>query len=209
MGRRAGSLLLVPALSLLSTACTARRAPGSGTGLEPARWGVYQATYTDPGTAPRHFRLWIYAEAPDRLHAEVLAPVGGPAVIVDAGQGRLAVTVPSERTAWVGEASAESLARIVGFPMGLRDLVGALLGADEPPGGGEVRVSRSPARDGGLPRALTLEASGRSLHLDLRRLRKLQGGGAGLGTGSPPGGIAVKPLEALSAEQGPALLPEP
>ena len=49
---------------------------------------VYRAELSRANEPARKARLLIWAEAPDKLHAELLPPVGGSPLTLDAGAGR-------------------------------------------------------------------------------------------------------------------------
>ena len=116
------------ALAATAVACSGHRRPqGGGGGAEPDRFGVYRARFVESGHSARKAKVFLFASLPDRLHAEVVPPVGGPALIIDGGHGRLAVTVNSRDAAWVGDAREDVLETILGFPVTLEALVSALL----------------------------------------------------------------------------------
>ena len=199
MFRRTGALCAI-ALAVVGAGCVGRhRAPRS------ERVGLYRGTYAESDGRSRSFRVLLFASLPDRIRAEILGPVGRPRLILDGGGGKLAVTLPGEHAAWVGPAGEDELERILGFPVALGDLVTAVLRGE--PWVGAVRMSRDPERSEGLPRSFSMELDGRSLRLDLQSTRKRRGGGA-LGTGAPPPGIEVQPMDELALEGGPPVLSE-
>ena len=204
MRRRVAALCAI-ALAGLSVACTARRQPAerAETG-QP--YGIYRATYGAPDEKPHSFRVLLYAALPDRLHAEVLPPVGGPRLVLDGGGGRLAVTLPGRDESWAGAASGEHVGRVLGFPLELHELVGAVLQGTSL--GGDVAMTRVPAAGGDLPRTFELRFEGRWLRLDLERRRRARGAAADMGTGTPPPGTEVHPLHELSVEIAPLGLGE-
>ena len=96
----------------------------------------------------------------------------------------------------------QEIGRILGFPISLDDLVGAVLRGAPPPG---VGMARAPDRSDGLPDSFELELGGRTLRLELQGSRKHRGNEA-LGTGAPPPGSEVSPLEDLVLDGDPVLL---
>jgi hypothetical protein len=137
----------------------------------------------------------LFAELPDRFHAEVLPPVGGPRLILDGGGGRLAVTFVRDGESFVGGPSRDVLERILGVRVEPDQLVRALLTGE---GDGEdLRVERSGPWLPGLPDRLALTAGQATLVLELKRLRPLDGDASQLGTGRPPDGTDVRPIEEL------------
>jgi hypothetical protein len=146
---------------------------------------------TDSGET-RKFRVVLFAELPDRIHAEVIGPLGSTQLILDGGDGVLAVTAVRRGIAWVGPSRPEALAAIVGVPLPLEQLVRALLI-------GEIdcddcRVLRSDEPPGTLPEQLEVRLAGNLLSLELKRLRALERGAEALGRGRPPDGVTVHPL---------------
>jgi hypothetical protein len=198
MPRTLAVVAIVLAASAL--ACPGKRGARSGPGVSDDHFGVYRARLVAPPDDSRKFKALLYAAPPDRLHAEILPPVGGPELILDGGDGRLAVTIASRDAAWVGAASAETLEAVLGFPVTLEGLVGALLEGRPLPS--PVELVRSPRDAPGLPRKLELRVDGRELRLELHRTRRRGNGGYPIGTGTPPPGVEVRPLEELLAEDG-------
>lgn len=189
-GRGATGLILLVALSL---ACAGRgeRLP-AGPDAGPLV-GLYKARLEEDGGRSERFRLLLFAAKPDRIHGEVLSPVGGPVLIFDGGAGKIAVTLVRDRVAFAGPAGPEVLEKLIGVPVRLEELVESLLS-----GGGhdETRtVLREPAGREGLPERFEIRAGGRSLRLQLKRLRALQRRDGGVGTGDPPAGMELLPLE--------------
>jgi len=146
---------------------------------------------TDEGET-RKFRVVLFAELPDRIHAEVIGPLGSTQLILDGGDGALAVTAVRRGLAWVGPSRPEALAAIVGVPLSLEQLVRALLI-------GEIvcddcRVLRTGRSLGTLPEQFEVRLAGNLLSLELKRLRALERGADELGRGRPPDGVSVHPL---------------
>jgi len=201
MLHRFPAFLILP-LALTFLACSAyHKEPGRGA---PKRcYGVYRGTFEDAEGRSRRFGVLLFAELPDRLHAEVLPPVGGALLILDAGGGLVSITLTREKTAWVGPAGSEVLEKVLGIRIGLEELVRSIL-KDEP-SRGAVHVSRTPPGRKGLPERLELRSEGRRLQLRLRKRRKLAPSSNGLGTGAPPDGVQVRPLEELGGDEGHSL----
>jgi hypothetical protein len=193
-------------LAATAVACVGHRRATGDPSRSTERYGVYRARLVERGETARRAKLLLFVAPPDRIHAEVLPPVGGAALILDGGQGRLAVTVSSRNASWVGEARPDVLETILGFPLTLEALVGSLL--EGTPLDGPVALSRLPRAGAGLPRSFSLAHAGRELTLELQRTRKRGRGVYPIGTGSPPPGGEVLPLEELVAEGGPFLFEE-
>jgi hypothetical protein len=186
------SLLLLVLLSALC-AC-AGRSPGFGDAAEAGPVGLYRARLEHPDGSSDRFKLLLYAALPDRLHGEVLAPVGGTVLIFDGGEGRMAVTFVRDRVSYVGPASPGNMEKLIAIPLELEALVRALLEGEEV--GGGLAVVREPDGEG-LPRRLELFSGDRGLRLELKRYRPLRAPAEALGTGRPPDGMEVHPLEQL------------
>jgi hypothetical protein len=187
------------AIALISCA-GARRGPT--TDLAPAETvGVYRAAVIDAEGHERKFRLLLFAAHPDRLHGEALSAVGTTEMIVDAGGGMMSVAFTRERVAYVGEASPEAMEKIIGVGLPLGGVVRSLLMGAAGEAGFEV--TRTPATGDGLPHSLEIAAAGGRLTLKLKRLRPLTSPPDELGTGSPPDGMTVLPLEDLEAVELP------
>jgi hypothetical protein len=184
-------------------ACGGHRAPHQAPSAESrsADVGIYRATLLRPGEDAVRFRAMVFAELPDRLHAEVLGPIGGVVLVIDAGAGRLAVTVPQQRLTFVGEANAGNTNRVVGIPLAPSEMVEALLVGEL--ARSDVEVRREPARNSALPRKLDVSVSGTTLRLELRTVERASLGRAA-GTGTPPPG--AEPLRLDSAESQDILL---
>ena len=76
-------LVLVLALSL--AACAGRRVPVSSVQDAGPAFGLYRARLEEAGGQSERFRLLLFAAAPDRIHGEVLSPMGTTALIFDGG----------------------------------------------------------------------------------------------------------------------------
>ena len=161
-------------------------------------FGLYKGRIEDGEGKPRRFRLLLYADLPDRIHGEVLSPLGTPQLIVDGGAGRLAVTFARQGESFVGPSTAEDLGRILGVRLGLHDLVHALLTGQCDSSDYHLERSGDPAPS--LPKTLSIRGRSSSLTLELRRLRPLAADPASLGTGRPPAGTTIQPLDDLAPE---------
>lgn len=140
---------------------------------------AYRGSVTSPGGKRVPFRAWVWAERPDRMHVEILPPLGGPEWIVDAGSGRLAVTEVGAGACFAGEETPGALSRWLGVPIDVPGLVASLVDAD-----------------GSFPEVYELRGDALG---ELRMERtgfRLAPRGA-LGRGEPPPEIHVAPLEEL------------
>ena len=148
-------------------------------------FGVYRGQVWPPEGGRVPFRAWIWADAPDRLHVEILPPVGGPSWIVDAGSGRLAVTDVEAATCWIGSETPGSIERWLGIATDVRGLISALL-----------------EDDGALPPAveLTGDALGR-LRMERSGYRVAPRGS--LGTATAPPGVDARPLDEIEGRAFP------
>jgi len=158
--------------------------------------GVYRARLTDESGGNKKFKLLIFAELPDRLHGEIISPIGSTVAIFDGGAGMLSVALLRERLAFVGSAGPTAMERVCGLPISLEDLVRGLL--EEDLRETDYLVMRTPSEDGGLPADLTITAGGQALYLALKRKQQVRGPTTSLGTGQPPAGLDIHPLEELS-----------
>jgi outer membrane biogenesis lipoprotein LolB len=184
-------------LSLLMAACAGGRRHVPDTEPDGATMGVYRARVEDAEGQSRRFRLLLYATLPDRIHAEILSPVGTTEVIIDGGGGRVAVTVPRDRVVYVGPGDPEALEKVLGVRLSLADLVRGLLGHEVDSSGYEV--DREPRGEVGLPEVLRIEGSGHRLTLRLKSRQPLRVSTATLGNGEPPAGMELRPLETLDS----------
>jgi hypothetical protein len=157
--------------------------------------GVYRARLEDPQGESRRFRLLLYATLPDRIHGEILSPVGTTEVIVDGGGGQVAVTLPRKRVSYTGSGDPEALEKILGVRLSLEELVRGLLGHEISDTG--YAVKREPAGSLGLPDELTIEGSGHRLSLRLKSTQPLRVSTETLGNGQPPPQMERLPLTTL------------
>ncbi len=198
MIRRA--VLLAAIAALAASACVGRRTGGPE---RTARVASYRASIETGSGEGRRFRLLLWVGEPGRLHAEALSPSGWPEVVLDAGGGRLSVSVPRRGRAYVGEGSAAIVERLLGAPLSIEDLTRAILGGEVRAAPG-VEIERIPAAGGGLPERMVIRAGGRGLRL-VRRGVRTAALGEGTGTGAPPAGLAVLPIESLGPDDLPGL----
>jgi len=160
--------------------------------------GQYKGRIEGSDGESRQFRLLLYAALPDRVHGEVLSPLGTVQLILDGGGGRLAITFVSDGVSFVGRARPAALVRILGVPLSLEELVrGLLTGEGE---NDEITLLRTGDRGPGLPVRLEIRTSSSSLELRLKRLRPARVLGPELGTGRPPANTEVLPIEELERE---------
>jgi len=181
--------------ALAAGGCSTRRPPNTVPTSEPSPIAVYRARLDDGAEGQRRFRIWLYAELPDRFHGEIISPVGTTELIVDAGDGRMAVAFVRDRVAFVGAADPAVLEGLMGIRAGLDDLVRALLVDGAQLAG--YRVERGSGVHGGLPDRLSIESSQRTLTLELKRRQGLPGEASALGRGLAPPGMTEHPLDQL------------
>lgn len=181
---------LLLALVASSVSCQ-RRAPRS-VAESLLDVGYYKARLQEGDSGERKFRLLLFAAAPDRIHAEILSPLGNPQLIVDGGAGRMAVTFVRDGVSFVGDASPAVFGHLLGLELDLEQWVDALRGGLEHP-------TVSVLREGGgtLPDRLELRRAGQRLTLELRRRQPTPAGSEALGSAVPPPGTEVRPLTDL------------
>ncbi len=196
MSTRAAAALAIAAAFLATPGCHERRSvTAAGAGAFPI--GTYRGVAVGDDGKSQRFRLLLWAALPDRIHAELLGPVGGPEVILDGGGGRLSVTLVRERTAYVGAASLEAMQSVTGIGIRLEDLVRWIVsGAEEVPAGIEVERGADEGA-AALPRTLEIREGGRRVRIERKRLEAIDALSPGTGTGAPPPGVAEKPIEDL------------
>ena len=202
-GWRAAALLLAGAL--LSAGCAGTRRPTAAEGAGAAWFGVYRGVYRETGGKPRRFRLLLFLEAPDRVHAEILPPVGGPVAILDAGGGRASLAFLRERVAYVGPSDDRVFRAWMGIPLGPPEFVAAARTGLGAPSG--VRVERLGPAGGGLPQRLTVAAGTRWIRINMRRRRRVTRPAVGPrpGTGEPPPGFELRSFDQLPGDLEPAV----
>lgn len=196
-------VIAVLAIAVSAAACAVRRGEAGPLPSGARSFGSYRATYRDATDRVSRFRLLLYAELPDRLRVEVLAPIGGARWIVDGGEGRLAVLFLDERVAYSGNADAQALERILGARLGLSALVEAIVSGSRGSGGPDF--DREPAREPGLPRRFDLRSGAGRLRLERTSWKEVRGGGP-IGRGSVPPAFELRPLSELPLRDGGSLL---
>jgi len=193
------------AAALLLARCTSSHRPPAATSAALESVGLYRGSLEDASGHASRFRLLLFAALPDRLHAEVLPPVGTPRLILDGGGGRLAISVLRTRVAYVGDAGAEAVRRAIGAPISLSALVRSIVLGENPDAPG-VTVAREPDDPQGFAETFEVRWEGSSLRLELVRKQPLRNPGPGLGSGAPPEGFAVRSLEQIGEGEAPLLL---
>ncbi len=158
---------------------------------------VYKAAIDEGQGARRGAKLALWAERPDRLHAELIGPVGGVTYILDAGGGNVCVVDVSAATAYVGEDGPDAIAALTGVRVSVADAVAALLDGVSPAG---VAVTRVGGLDGALPDTLRIEDGARSLVIERVRVERGRTDPDALGTGLPPDRLRLRPLGNLSGD---------
>ncbi len=156
-------------------------------------FGVYRARVTDGETGDtRKARALVFAALPDRLHVEVVSSIGTTQMILDAGVGRVAVTLPRERLSYVGPADDRALEALVGVRASPDWLVRALL-----LGEAEGRDLEREGPTGVVPERLRLRTENGALELWRRAIEPVRADVARLGTGEAPEGMEQRPLDEL------------
>ncbi len=185
------------ALTLAAVVSCAARKPPSGPvapGSERSV-GLYKVKLVDADGSRQRFRLWLFAELPDRLHGEVISPVGGTHLIVDAGDDRLSIAVVRERVAFVGHADPDIFEALLGVRLSLRDLVRLLLTGKSPDG--DHVVTRVARREVDLPDQLEVRSATRQLSLILKHRQAYAPPNERIGCGEPPPGMEQRSLDEL------------
>jgi hypothetical protein len=190
-------VFLAVAAITFDLSCSAHRPPRETPDRERA-FGVYRGWADRDGDGPRRFRVLLHAALPDRIHAELLPPVGSAFLIIDGGGGRLSIASPRERIAYVGEPGADTLEGVLGVPVTLEGLVRALLLGEGI--GADVTVERSPESGPGLPRRIELRSGSRRFGIELKEIKERGSRDERIGTGAPPPGVLTRPLEELGAQ---------
>jgi hypothetical protein len=188
------------ALLCCVTACGPKRAPRT----EPtygAEVGVYKARLEPTEGKIRRFRLMLFATLPDRIHGEVVSPLGSTVLIFDGGGGQLSVTFVRDRIAFVGPADGAALEAVLGLDLPLEELVRALLVGEL--ASTRHRITRTASRDPGLPDSLEIADGRQLLQLRLKKRQPLRTSDAELGRGEPPPGMERRPLSELRLHELP------
>lgn len=194
--RRGLLLLCVAGATILAGCQRIHRDPAPHTVPTPIV-GQYKGRISGDHGKLRRFRLLLYAALPDRVHAEILSPLGTMQMILDGGQGRLAVTFVADGVSYVGAASPAAMERILGVPLTLEELVLGLLTGET--GNDEIELSRTGAEQS-LPENLEIRTASSSLDLRLQRLRPTHAASSELGTGTPPAGTEILPIGQLVSQ---------
>jgi len=190
-------LLLLGLCGLAAIACAQpRRDGGVPVGSGPLVV-VYKASIDDGHGVLRGAKLALWAERPDRLHAELIAPVGGVTFILDAGGGNVCIVDVTAATAYLGEDGPGAIAAIAGVRVSVADAVAALLDGVSPAG---LALSRVGGADGALPEKLRIDDGARSLAIVRVRVERGRTDPRALGTGVPPDKLRVRPLSNLAGE---------
>ena len=189
--------LLLGLCGLAALACVpAHRDAGVPQGSGPLIV-VYKAAIDEGQGARRGARLALWAERPDRLHAEFIAPVGGVTYILDAGGGNVCVVDVGAATAYVGEDGPDAIAALLGVRVSVADAVAAWLDGVSPPG---LALTRAGGADGTLPDTLRIEDGARALAIDRVRAERGRTDPLALGTGLPPDHLRLCPLMNLAVD---------
>jgi hypothetical protein len=186
-------LALVAAL-----ACVKDRSPDrvpEGTGPLVA---VYKMELSGAGAAARGAKISLWAEGPDRLHAEIMGSFGGVTFTLDAGGGRVCVVDVAQGIAYSGNDEAEVLEALVGLPVSTGDVVAAILHGAAPEG---ISVARDGGEAGALPARLRISDGRGSMTLSRVRVDRGRIDPARLGTGIPPEGLPERPLTELGSRR--------
>jgi len=188
-------------MALLLTACGGGRGPALDPDTPTA--ALYRVRF-DPGEGEkkRRFRLLVHAAEPDRLHGEILSAVGTTELVLDAGAEGVSVLFVRDRLAFVGEADARALDALLGVPLAPREMVAVLRGGD--PAGSELEWRIVPG-DAGYPQEIDLTDGPRRLSLRLKRLSPIRADPSTFGTGRPPEGVEIRPLESLDSADVPGV----
>lgn len=187
--------IVVGFLAVALAACTPAVGPGGVPEGDGPLIGIYKTTIDDGNGSLRRVRLSLWAEDPNRLHAELIAPVGGVLFILDAGRGAACVVDVAEATAYVGDDAPAALGALVGVRVSAADVVAALLHGAAPEG---LIVSRIGEADGTLPESFKVADGARSISLSRIRFERGTKIGGELGTGAPPRGLRTVPIERLA-----------
>ena len=191
--------VLIGLVGLATVACARdHRGDGVPAGVGPLV-AVYKIAIDDGSGVARRARLSLWAEAPDRLHAELIAPVGGVLFVLDAGGGNACVVDVAAATAYVGTGGPGAIEALVGVSLSVSDAVAALLHGASPRG---LAVTRGGGADGTLPETIRIVDGARSIALSRVRFERGRTDPRTLGTGTPPTQLPVRPIESLARETG-------
>jgi len=104
-----------------------------------ARWDAFSDLRTlaaielQQGGERRAFTGVLLVKAPASVRFEALSPFGQPLLLVVVHEGRLTAYDAAANRGWVGPATADTSARLLGLPFDPEDLVGVLAGLAVPP----------------------------------------------------------------------------
>jgi hypothetical protein len=167
---------------------------------------VYRARFEPgPGERTRKFRLLVFAADPDRLHGEIISPVGTTELILDAGNGQVSIYFVRDRVAYVGPADADVLDPLLGVAVGVEDFVQALLGKQPREDPERAQTWTIPSHGRPYPDTIRLQEGDRIFELRLKRLRPMRANPEALGTGRPPAGVEQRPLHDLDPDSIPGV----
>ena len=135
-------ILRVPVVCLLAAACP-KSATVSGPVPEPAAlYEMVKKAHAVPATlscdakafveAPENggrYALHIAVQRPSSIRIEALTPMGDPAAVLVADQGRFALMDLRNNVFYRGPASARNLSRLIPVPLGASELVSLITGA--------------------------------------------------------------------------------
>ena len=124
-----------------------------------------------------------------------MSSVGTTHAILDAGGGRVAVTLPRDRVSYVGAADERALEALVGIRATPEWLVRALLLGES--GGRDLERE---GENGVVPTRLSLRTGEGALDLSRHAVEPVRADPARLGTGAAPDGMEERPLEELLAD---------
>jgi hypothetical protein len=189
--------LLVGILGLLALACAGTHRDDRVPKGDGPLIALYKAAIDDGHGAKRGAKLSVWAATPDRLHVELIAPVGGVTFTLDAGDGNACVVDVGTAIAYVGDGGPGAIEALVGVRLSIQDAVAALLYGVTPPGASVTRIG---GPEGALPERFRFADGARSLTLDRIRLERGSASSQALGTGIPPRQLAVRPLASLAQE---------
>jgi hypothetical protein len=100
--------------------------------------------------------------------------------------------------AYVGDDGPGAVESLVGVRLSVEEAVAALLHGAVPP---NLAIERDGGADGSLPGALRITDGDRFLLLLRIRVERGREGARALGTGVPPDGLTVRPIESLAIER--------
>ena len=186
---------LAAALLLAAASCAATHRNASAPEDAGSVVGVYRVTLEEEGRSARHARLLLWAQPPDRLHADLSAPVGGVRFSLDAGDGRICLVDTREGVAYVGQAGEPAIRVVAGVDLTVAEAVAARLYGTA---AGDLTVVREGAPPGDLPARLHVARGARAMTLERIKTERAAPSRP-LGTGVPPETLAVRPLSELSA----------